>query len=122
MPTFGHFANATQIGLRLTLEELDGLQGPTDSFYEAGVAAFTPECDKERGLWYCDVEIDAGQAYMPFVRLVLVRYQPHSLPDAHPSHVVLADLAQLTPERTATIAYNPKNPTNIDIAVAGLSY
>ncbi|MGA8183615.1 MAG: hypothetical protein WB819_08225, partial [Terriglobia bacterium] len=122
MPTFGHFQNTTQIGLRLTLEELEGLQGPTDSFYEVGVAAFTPEYDKERGLWYCDVEIDAGQSYMPFIRLALVRYQPHSLPDAHLSHVVLADLAQLTPERTATITYNPKNPTDIDIAVAGLSY
>ena len=122
MPTFGHFRNTTQIGLRLTLQELEGLQGPTDSFYEVGVAAFTPEYDHERGLWYCDIEIDAGQSYMPFIRLALVRYQPHSLPDAHLSQVVLADLAQLTPERTATITYNPKNPTDIDIAVAGLSY
>ncbi len=122
MPTFGHFKNTTQIGLRLTLEELEGLQAPSEGFYQVGVAAFTPEYDKERGLWYCDVEIDAGQAYMPFIRLALVRYQPHSLPDAHLSQVVLADLAQLTPERTATITYNPKNPTNIDIAVAGLSY
>ena len=121
-PTFGNFRNATQIGLRLTLEELQGLQGPTDGFYEVGVAAFKPEYDKDRGLWYCDVEIDAGRAYMPFIRLALVRYQPHSLPNAHLSHVVLADLAQLTPERTATITYNPNNPTNIDIAVAGLSY
>ncbi len=122
MPTFGHFRNTTQIGLRLTLQELEGLQGPTDSFYEVGVAAFTPEYDHERGLWYCDIEIDAGQSYMPFIRLALVRYQPHSLPDAHLSQVVLADLAQLTPERTATITYNPKNPTDIDIVVAGLSY
>ena len=68
------------------------------------------------------MELDAGKAYLPFIRLALVRYQPHSLPNAHLSHVVLADLAQLTPERTATITYNPKNPTNIDIVVAGLSY
>jgi hypothetical protein len=36
--------------------------------------------------------------------------------------VVLAGLAQLTPERIATITYNPNNPTRIDSVVAGLSY
>jgi hypothetical protein len=123
LPTFGHFKNAKQIGLRLTLEELEGVKGPSEGFYDVGVAAYKPEYDKDRGLWYCDLEIDAGRAaYLPFIRLALVRYQPHSLPDAHLSHVVLADLAQLTPERTATITYNPKNPTNINIVVAGLSY
>ena len=122
LPGFEHFKNPAQIGLRLSLEELKGMNDPSSDYYEVGVAAYKPEYDPERGLWYCDVQIDAGQAYLPFVRLALVRYQPHSLPDAHLSHVVLADLAQLTPERTATITYNPKNPTKIDIVVAGLSY
>ena len=122
LPTFGHFKNTSQIGMRLTLAELEGLQDPSASYYEVGVAAYKPEYDKERSLWYCDVEMDFGQAYLPFVRLALVRYQPISLANAHLSHVVLADLAQLTPERTAAIVYNPKNPTKIDIMVAGLSY
>ena len=39
--------------------------------------------DADRGLWYCDIEIDTEAAYGPFVRLALVRYQPHSIPDAH---------------------------------------
>jgi hypothetical protein len=122
LPTFEHFRNPAQIGLRLTLEELEAMEDPSSEFYEVGVAAYKPQYDQERGLWYCDVEIDAGHAYLPFVRLALVRYQPHSLPNAHLSHVVLADLVQLTPERTATITYNPNNPTKIDIVVGGLSY
>ena len=121
-PTFEHFKNTTQIGVHLTLPELVGLSDPSAEYYDVGVAAYKPEYDKERGLWYCDVQIDAGKAYFPFIRLALVRFQPNSLANAHLSGVVLADLAQLTPERTATITYNPNNPTNIDIVVAGLSY
>jgi hypothetical protein len=37
--------------------------------------------------------------YAPFVRLALVRYQPHALVASKVSRVVLADFAQLTPDR-----------------------
>ncbi len=121
-PSFGHFKNTAQIGVHLTLPELESLQAPSTDYYNVGVAAYKPEYDKDRGLWYCDVQINAGDAYFPFIRLALVRFQPNSLTNAHLSGVVLADLAQLTPERTATITYDPSNPTNIDIVVAGLSY
>src|SRR5215207_3202949 len=40
---------------------------PHDVFYDA-----------ERQLWFCDIEIDQGQSYWPFVRLALARYQPCS--------------------------------------------
>ena len=43
-----------------------------------------------------------GPRYCPFVRLALVRYQPHALDDARISRVVLAAFAQLTPDRAAT--------------------
>lgn len=46
--------------------------------------------DPERGLWFCDIEIDTGAAYWPFVRLALARYQPCSTEGAHLSEVVLA--------------------------------
>jgi hypothetical protein len=36
--------------------------------------------------------------------------------------VVLADFAQLAPDRAATIVVDPKNPKRIDIAVTGLTY
>jgi len=35
--------------------------------------------DADRGLWFCDIELDSGDAYMPFVQLALARYQPMSV-------------------------------------------
>jgi hypothetical protein len=62
--------------------------------------------DAERGLWYADIELDAGATYMPFVRLALVRYQPNALEGAKISNVVLSEFAQLLPRRRATCRRN----------------
>lgn len=59
--------------------------------------------DPERKLWYCDIELDPGSTYMPFVRLALVRYQPNALDDAKISKVVLAEFAQVLPRRRAVL-------------------
>jgi hypothetical protein len=64
--------------------------------------------DTDRGLWYCDIHVTDARgkelaSYMPFIRLALARYQPHSVPDAHLSKVVLADYAQLAPNRHVTV-------------------
>ena len=58
--------------------------------------------DAERQLWFSDVIIDPGESYFPFVQLALVRFQPYSLDNLHVSQVVIADFAQLAPERTAS--------------------
>jgi hypothetical protein len=55
--------------------------------------------DFERRLWYADLEIDAGPSYNPFVRLALVRLQPHSLGTCALSEVVHTQFAQLLPMR-----------------------
>jgi hypothetical protein len=55
--------------------------------------------DSERQLWYCDIEVNFGAAYFPFIRLALARYQPVALPAAHLSNVVLADFMPLVPDR-----------------------
>src|SRR5262249_55283222 len=60
--------------------------------------------DPERKLWYCDIEVDPGDAYYPFVRIALARYQAHSVPDAHLSRVVMTDFIQLAPDRTAEVS------------------
>ncbi|HUZ47355.1 MAG TPA: hypothetical protein VMW54_12035 [Terriglobia bacterium] len=122
LPKFENFTKPDQIAVGLTLPELEGLQDPSATYYNVGVAAYTPQYDQDRQLWYCDIEIDAGDTYFPFIRLALVRYQPISVPNAHLSRVVLADLAQLTPDRTAVMVYNPKHPKKIDLVVAGLTY
>ena len=55
--------------------------------------------DPDRRLWYCDIEVNWGTAYFPFIRLALARYQPTSLSSAHLSNIVLADFTALTPDR-----------------------
>jgi hypothetical protein len=59
--------------------------------------------DPDRRLWYCDIEVDWGTAYYPFIRLALARYQPSSIPGAHLSNIVLADFMALTPDRSLTV-------------------
>ncbi|MEP6496230.1 MAG: hypothetical protein ABJF01_26410, partial [bacterium] len=58
--------------------------------------------DAQRAQWYCDIELDPGTTYMPFVRLALVRYQPNALDNAKISKVALAEFAQVLPRRRAT--------------------
>ncbi len=122
LPKFENFTKPDRMAFGLTLQELEGLKNPSTSYYNVGVAAYTPQYDPDRQLWYCDVEINAGNTYCPFIRLALVRYQPISVPNAHLSRVVLADLAQLTPDRTAVMVYKPQNPKKINLVVAGRSY
>jgi hypothetical protein len=71
--------------------------------------------DAERNLWYADIQFTNLQSYYPFIRLALVRYQPNSTRgrlskllfdksiDASISPVVLADFAQITPDRTLSV-------------------
>lgn len=105
---------------KLTLEEIGGRT--------VLVAAHAVEYDEQRQLWYCDIELNPGPAYFPFVRLALARYQPYSvevpaarnqpLRNVHLSRVVLADFAQLTPDRTVTIT--TESDTTLRVAVAGV--
>ncbi len=66
------------------------------------VVGHEPSFDPERKLWYCDLQLDAGPSYFPFVRLALARYQPSSIDGEHLSAVVFPDFAQLVAERSAT--------------------
>ncbi len=79
----------------------------------------------DRKLWYCDIELDPGRSYMPFVRLALVRYQPNALPEvtapvkrasAKVSKVVLTDFAQVLPRRRAKLT---RNANAISLALHG---
>jgi hypothetical protein len=94
---------------------LEHAPGPVD------VAGFEPHFDQERGLWFADLTVDVPtRTYMPFVRLALVRYQPHALRGAKVSRAVLADFAQLTPDRTATVTYDPHHPRGLSVTVSGV--
>jgi hypothetical protein len=82
------------------------------------VAAHDVHFDFDRKLWYCDIEIEAGDTYYPFVRLALARYQAHSLPHAHLSRVVMTDFIQLAPDRTAEVSLKPDRAV---VEVSGFS-
>jgi hypothetical protein len=88
------FANpvAGKTGLRLV-----ELETP-----DVGVVGFKPDFDKEGRRWFADVEMHPGQAYFPFVRLAVARFQPESIAGVHLSSAVLTDFVQIVPERTAT--------------------
>ncbi|MEO7996565.1 MAG: hypothetical protein ABI852_03925 [Gemmatimonadaceae bacterium] len=75
--------------------------------------------DADRRLWYCDIQISHGEAYFPFVRLGLARYQPNSLPDVHLSNIVQSDFASLAPDRSMSITTG--NPTRRRVRVFGFA-
>jgi hypothetical protein len=119
MPLPEHFRKAVAVGTELTLDELSN-----QSFIPitaVGHQVFYDDAHSRR-LWYCDIEMDMGETYFPFVRLALTRYQPQSVPNAHLSRVVLVDFAQLMPDRSASITFDPIDPTFIQIAINGLTY
>jgi hypothetical protein len=113
-PTPNDFKGAvTESGL--TLDELKGAR--------VSVAGFPVTYDATRQLWFCDIEMDAGNSYYPFVRLALTRYQPMSVKTAEAdvklSRVILADFAQLAPDRTASVAFAGREKRQVQVTVTG---
>ena len=68
------------------------------------VVGYRPEYNEDRKLWFVDVAIEPEAAVWPFVRLVVARYQPNSLPGKALSKAVRCDFTQLLPERTLTVS------------------
>ncbi|MCX5414519.1 hypothetical protein [Streptomyces sp. NBC_00059] len=79
---------------------------------------FTPQFDTARQRWFCDLDIDTGDAYLPFVRLALVRLQPESIKGAEISTVVLGDLVRTLPGRELTVS----GDSPLVITLTGPSY
>jgi len=70
--------------------------------------------------WYCDLTVETFRDdYSPFIRLALARHQPYSLDDAKLSRVVLADFAQLTPDRSLLVTSNPYHPQSLNVTISG---
>lgn len=73
---------------------------------ELAIAPHAVSYDAERQLWYADIVIRPSDAYLPFIRLALARYNPISVPGAHLSSVVMTEFVQLTPDRLAIVTQN----------------
>ncbi|MEV5054343.1 hypothetical protein [Arthrobacter sp. LAR12-1-1.1] len=86
------------------------------------IAYFTPEFDPETKSWFCDVELATESAYMPLLRLALVRYQPQSVPGMHASSVVLTDLTTVLADRTLSLTTPHGDAEVVEITVTGPSY
>lgn len=93
-------------------------------FGRVAVAGHAVGWDKDRQLWYADIQMSWGDSYYPFVRLALARFQPFSLPGAHLSRVVQADFVQLAPNRTATVTSrsDPSDLRKVSVSVAGSTF
>jgi hypothetical protein len=112
VPGTGNFPSAVVTAQGLTLEETQDLQ--------VDVAAHAVQFDDaDRQLWYSDIVFEEPNSYAPFVRLALARYQQHALPGVELSHVVLADFAQLTPDRAAALTSDPYAPRRLVLVVSG---
>jgi|GEM_PF-6694557 len=108
-----HFPLATAVQTQVKLQEA-GMSGTTVTVVGHPVAF-----DWEQKLWYCDIAIDAGPAYFPFLKLSLVRYQPSALEGAHVSTVTLADFIQLAPDRATTVV---RGVGQVQVTVTGETY
>jgi hypothetical protein len=110
------FTLAVHQGKGLLLEEQTGTVPWVD------VAGHEVAWDKDRQLWFSDIEIGTISAttYFPFVKLALVRYQPSSLKGLELSRVVQADFIQVSPDRVVSTSF--PTPTTVRVAVAGPGY
>ncbi|HRI08225.1 MAG TPA: hypothetical protein PKW35_10425, partial [Nannocystaceae bacterium] len=115
-PSLHHFPEKVAQAQDLVLDELDG---PAPAPWSIAVAGHPVAFDAERQLWYCDLQLDTGPSYFPFVRLALCRFQPRAVAGAEVSRVALAEFIQLAPDRPAWISSAPAAPATIRLSVSG---
>jgi hypothetical protein len=112
--TRDHFPDAVSHAGELSVPELPGVT--------LAVAAHRPAYAPDRQLWYCDITVNAGESYFPFVRLALARYQPHAMVGVELSRIVAANIAQVAPDRSVIVTYDPYDPDAVNVVVAGFTY
>ncbi len=104
----------------------DDLQYP-DRSAKAKAIAYPVHFDEDRQTWFCDININPGTMYFPFVKLALARYQPYSVrkdeEDVCLSSVVMANFTQLVPERQTTIRFKKDDSNSkFTVTVEGAIY
>ncbi len=108
--------------LRLYLEPQPATDSAeADAYLPVSIAAYEPRLDPREGLWYCDVTVDPGAAYFPFIQFGLARYQPHCVEQSflELSHPVRA-FGQLMPRREGRVVFSGER--KIVIEVHGIGY
>ena len=105
--TAATFKNAKSVVSALQLAE-------TNAVVDAVI--FDVEYSPERKLWFCDIEMDPGTTYFPFVSLAVARYQAASLGGIELSPMTRVDFAQLAPDRTCVATIGT---TSVSVSVTG---
>jgi hypothetical protein len=117
-PAATHFPlrDPTFDGKFFSLPDLPGAFGA--SFGVAAHAVTFPSDDDEQstGRCWCDIQLDPGSSYTPFIRLAVARFQPSSIADCHLSAVALTDFVQIAPHRSVTLAPQTGNVVSVTIA------
>lgn len=85
---------------------------------EAALLTFVPRFDVDHENWYCDVELKAGTAPEPFIRLGLVRYQPFA-PAALRVSEPIVEWAQIPQDRLVVVSVDKKNPKLVEVVLCG---
>jgi hypothetical protein len=118
VPTLADFKDTARTQTNVFLEELPLPVGTANigGMVPLNVAGYKPKFDKSRNLWFADVVVDPGEAYFPFVRLALVRYQPKSIMKAHLSRVVLSDFIQVLPDRVSAVTCESEKKLVVQVA------
>lgn len=106
---------------------IENVQYPDMGNTRALVVAYPVHFDDERQQWFCDMAINPKNMYFPFVKLVLARYQPHSVHKANTdvclSPVVVADMMQLMPDRLTDIQFKKEDlNSKFSVTVSGVIY
>ena len=112
---------------RFSPEIDEDLAYPDNSNKKATAVAYPVHFDVERQLWYCDIALDAQQMYFPFIKLVMARYQKHSLrknnTDVCLSPTAVSNMIQLVPERKSTVTFtNSTQKSRFKVEVTGTIY
>lgn len=93
-----------------------------DRFLTVSLLTYQPKFEWRDEQWYVDIDIDPLDLPYPFVRLGLVRYQPHAHPDLQVSEPVV-EWVQLLPRRTVSItfdkAWNGTYPVRVEVRGRG---
>ncbi|QDY75701.1 hypothetical protein [Streptomyces qinzhouensis] len=117
-PGAAEFPLATRTATGLVLAESETVP----ELPRVAVAAHAVGYDEARRLWYCDLTMPPEPAYRPFLRFAFARYQRHSLSGLELSPVVLAQFAQLNPDRTLSVALGAADPARATVTVSGPTY
>lgn len=106
-PAANDFLDPDSVVEGATLLELEGPEPSGEPRYPITLATYNPQFDPDRQLSWCDVGLTVPSSFA-FLRLALVRYQPHSLRFADCSRVVYADYISLTPTRSLIVMRAPR--------------